>query len=313
VFNYDANPGVGIAPENGVHLALLERLGLASDKTAIIATAVPMENVSIVHESQGDLSVCAVVTAGVEVNGGRSGDDPAVWDDIDEVYLDRALHGTINVMCEINARMTPGSMAQAIITLTEAKSCALERVGARSKYSPGIATGSGSDCAIVISCPNASLTALDAASGSLAGELVGRAVTRAVESAVGKTSGLTYEQSHNVASRLSSYGVDENAVFDVFSEEQKKKWEPFARARFHEIADEIFCGGDVYVASLLMARLLDEARWGTLAPEAAMDAAVFLSGTIGGAGAPESGETEALSAFLIKTLSGIVEERAKNT
>ncbi|HCQ91599.1 MAG TPA: adenosylcobinamide amidohydrolase, partial [Clostridium sp.] len=80
VFNHDENPGAGIAcklkaPTYSEHMYLIaEQLGLNSEETAGISTAASMENLSIKSESFDEVTVTAMVTGGVEVNGGRVGD-----------------------------------------------------------------------------------------------------------------------------------------------------------------------------------------------------------------------------------------------
>jgi adenosylcobinamide amidohydrolase len=308
VFNYDANPGVGIAPEEGVHERLLEALGLDAKKTAIVATAVPMENAALVQLREGALCVSAVATAGVEVNGGRAGDDPAVWDEIEGKRLGTWLHGTINVMCEISAALPPGAMAEALCALTQGKSAALEELGAPSRYTSGIATGSGSDCAVAISCPHSETKALSAAPHSLAGSLVARAAKLAVREALGKQSGLTYEKSHSATMRMGRHGVGDEAVFGALPAELKREWEPFALLRYHEIADCALREEGAYVPALLMARLLDEAAWGAIGPEAAREGAAFLANWASGEKAPIAGE--GLAPSFARALAKKVKERA---
>lgn len=84
VFNNDVNPGEGMecklrAPTHEEHMRIIaSELGLDWGKTAGIDTAASMDNVSIKRGDYEDLTVSAIVTAGVKINGGRVG-DPASW------------------------------------------------------------------------------------------------------------------------------------------------------------------------------------------------------------------------------------------
>ena len=84
VLNNDGNPGAGMAstlkaPTYEEHMAVIaDELGLDAKKTAGMSTAASMENVSIKTEKFEELSLTAVITGGIEVNGGRLG-DPAAW------------------------------------------------------------------------------------------------------------------------------------------------------------------------------------------------------------------------------------------
>jgi adenosylcobinamide hydrolase len=107
-----------------------------------LMTCANMKNTAIVPESYRDLCVCAIVTAGINENGGRAG-DPASYYETDESF--EPIGGTINTILIINADLPEYAMGKALMTATEAKAVALQQLMARSIYSHGIATGSGTD------------------------------------------------------------------------------------------------------------------------------------------------------------------------
>src|SRR3712207_827405 len=84
VFNHDGNPGAGMAckmkaPTYAEHLSIIaQEIGLDPKVSAGISTAASMKNVSIKVTSFDEVTVTAIVTGGVEVNGGRVG-DPASY------------------------------------------------------------------------------------------------------------------------------------------------------------------------------------------------------------------------------------------
>ena len=74
------------------------------------------------------MTVTAVVTAGVEGNATCAG-DPATWRETDAgMEKVPAYAGTINTMLLVNRPLTPAALARAVVTMTEGKSAALQRL-----------------------------------------------------------------------------------------------------------------------------------------------------------------------------------------
>ena len=75
----------------------------------------------------------AAVTAGVEGNATAAG-EPATWRETDagmqkvQVYA-----GTINTMLFISRPLTPAALARVVVTMTEGKTAALQRLAVPSK------------------------------------------------------------------------------------------------------------------------------------------------------------------------------------
>lgn len=80
VFNHDSKPGPGETMCTSLEDYLQHlhdvtlRLGFEPDKGTGIGTAAYMENVAIIEKSHEGLTVTAIVTGGIDVNGGRVGD-----------------------------------------------------------------------------------------------------------------------------------------------------------------------------------------------------------------------------------------------
>ena len=80
VFNHDAKQGAGmpcemLAPTYTEHMQILSgRLGLNPETVTGMGTAADMENAAIETLSYQNLTVTAIVTGGIETNGGRVGD-----------------------------------------------------------------------------------------------------------------------------------------------------------------------------------------------------------------------------------------------
>lgn len=184
--------------------AMAERLGLDPERTSGLSTAVNMDNASIVTKSFQSTSVTAIVTAGVEGNGGRAG-DPASYNEVRGV---EPVGGTIVTMLLVSGDMPKHAMARAIMTATEAKTCALQQLMAPSKYSTGIATGSGTDQIAIISDRDSSNRLTDAGKHSKLGELIGKSVIEATTAALNKHGGLNPLSQRDVMVRLKRYRID---------------------------------------------------------------------------------------------------------
>jgi adenosylcobinamide amidohydrolase len=305
VFNNDGTVGAGMAailmaPTYQEHVALLAtQLGLDPDTTAGITTAAQMENVSIKAASHGDLTVTAIVTGGVEVNGGRAG-DPATWDELADEAIEAPAHGTINIILHIDADLTPGALARALVTCTEAKSVALQELQAPSRYSSGLATGSGTDGTIIVARADSSMRLTNAGKHSKLGEMIGVSVKQAVTEALGLQSGLTPTRQHDAIKRLERYGVSEDWLYTLhcaqvdgqqpgLSDGQQPgradaplgreggplgrdgvplglTVTPLGRAQFADRAARLLREGPVVTLTSLVAHLLDQMLWGLIDP-----------------------------------------------
>ena len=126
VYNYDAKQGAGmpcemLADTYVEHMRLVsKRLALDPDKVSGMGTAASMENAVVETLSFKELTVTAIVTGGIETNGGRAG-DPA------DYYkpMPKPKYGTINIMLLLDCDMPEGVMARALVTCTEAKTAAI--------------------------------------------------------------------------------------------------------------------------------------------------------------------------------------------
>lgn len=222
IFNHDANPGAGIAcklkaPTYSEHMYLIaEELGLDPKETAGISTAASMENLSIKSESFDEVTVTAIVTGGVEVNGGRVGDPASYYEKNCKVEMIK--HGTINIILVIDGNLPPETMTRALVTCTEAKTAALQELMAGSNYSRGIATGSGTDGTIIVCNSKSKIKLTNAGKHSKLGELIGVAVKKAVKEALFLQTGLSPQSQHSMLKRVKRLGIDENKIWNKYEE-----------------------------------------------------------------------------------------------
>src|SRR5690606_26978843 len=141
------------------------------------------------------LEVTAIATAGVEINAGRAG-DPAAYD---ERYLaNEGESGTINIILLISAKLTPGALARSLITITEAKTAALQELMIDSRYSSGLATGTGTDGIIAVSNAESDIVLTNAGKHTRLGELIGKTVKDAVKEALFKQAGICANSQHSL-------------------------------------------------------------------------------------------------------------------
>ncbi len=193
------------------------RHNLPFSKCATLGTAANMNNATICHDRFCDLEVVAVCTGGVEGNAGRAGDLATYYepqDDSAKGQNDQECDlrpGTINAMIFINRELTPGAMVSAVITATEAKSAALQELEVPSRYSEGLATGTGTDQIAVASRLGGRAISF-AGKHSKVGELIGRTMHDAVLGALALQNGLTPASQCSSLSHLERFRINEQEM-----------------------------------------------------------------------------------------------------
>jgi adenosylcobinamide amidohydrolase len=182
--------------------------------TATMGTAANMNYVAVVAELDEDVEVTAVVTGGVESNATCAG-DPAAWRET-QVGTERVmpLSGTINIMLLIGVPLTPPALARAVVTMTEGKSAALQRLAVPSRQSADLATGTGTDQYCVAAPLRSSGIRTSTSPHVKLGELIGRATRRATQEALRWQNGLEPSYTRGVFHALGRYGVTEKTFFD---------------------------------------------------------------------------------------------------
>lgn len=262
VFNNDCNPGAGMActmraPTYQEHMRIItEEIGLDPATTAGMGTAASMENVAIHTECYQNLTVTAIVTGGIEVNGGRVGDPATYFKPIDKSTLEKP--GTINIILVIDADLPPGMLNRAMVTCTEAKTAALQELMAGSNYSTGLATGSGTDQTIIVANPASPLYLESAGKHSKLGELIGRTVLPAVKEALCKQTGLSPRQQHSMLRRFKRYGIKEESLWQAYAGDSDKAMiKPKFMDELYQIDDDNY----LVTYAALYVHLLDELQW----------------------------------------------------
>ncbi|MDI9644149.1 MAG: adenosylcobinamide amidohydrolase [Candidatus Verstraetearchaeota archaeon] len=162
-------------------------LGIRPCDISFLGTGVNMDELAVRECSYEELKVCCLATAGAKGNAMRAGVDGASYIERNGKFVGPL--GTINIILLTNARLSCGAMARSIVTVTEAKSAALQDLNIKSTYSPNQATGTGTDNVIVVSARSGKPLLLAGGHTKL-GELTGRAAKDAVTEALRKHHGL---------------------------------------------------------------------------------------------------------------------------
>ena len=155
-------------------------LKLLPSEVAILSTGVDIDHCAFKVEEYEELNVSAFVTAGVESNAMRIGVDKAGSMEREGKFEQI---GTINTILLTNACLSESAMVRSLITVTEAKTIALQDMDIRSSYNPDVqATGTGTDHVIIVSGEG---PAVSYCGGHCKmGELMARAVTSATKEAI---------------------------------------------------------------------------------------------------------------------------------
>ena len=262
--------------QDGYHRRICGEINLDPDAAATMGTAANMQYAAIVSAADDGLEATAIVTAGVQTNAVCAG-DPAHWrETADGVVKATTVTGTINTMLLINTPVAAPALARVVVTMTEGKSAALQRLAVPSCYSPDLATGTGTDqfCVAAPLGPGKPLTS--ASPHMKLGELVGRATRDATLEALRWQNGLEPSYTRGLFHALGRYGVTEATVFDALA--------PLLDAGDLELlrrnSKAAFYEPLVGAAAHALAAVLDRRRHGTLPESAAAGAVVHEAATL---------------------------------
>ncbi|MEQ1758542.1 MAG: adenosylcobinamide amidohydrolase [Vicinamibacterales bacterium] len=256
--------------QEAYHDTVCAEIDLRSVETAVMGTAANMNYAAVVTEVDVDLAVTAIVTAGVEGNATAAG-EPASWREtpngVGKVVLPA---GTINTMLLINMPLTPPTLARAVMTMTEGKSAALQRLAVPSKRDVDLATGTGTDQYGLAAPMAGSLTLTSASPHMKLGELIGRATREATLEALRWQNGLEASYTRGVFHALGRYGVREATLLEDIA--------PYVTPADLELlrknSKAVFYEPLVGAAAHALATVCDRVRHGTLPQAVAADAQV---------------------------------------
>jgi adenosylcobinamide amidohydrolase len=237
---------------------------LPEEQCATLGTAANMRNAVIKEAHFRDLFVVAVCTGGVEGNAGRVGDPASVYEH-DGIYerisgQEPMPHGTINTMVFINHELTPGTMARTVMTATEAKTAVLQELAVNSRYSSGLATGTGTDQIGVAAMLNTGIPLKSAGKHSILGEMIGKTVHDAIKDTLALQNSLTPEGQRSMVRHLERFGVTREGMKSSITALLGEEKGALFAANFTVIERDPL----VVAAVAALVHLQDKVTWGIL-------------------------------------------------
>ncbi len=245
----------------GEHYGVIaQELGLPPEKTTGMGTAALMENVGIVTKTFDKLTVTAIATGGIDVNGGSAG-DLARHNEFTKQPIN-AVCGTINIFLLIDAHLPAGVLTRAHMTATEAKSAVLRELAAPSMYSEEPATGSGTDSLIAVGNLESDLVLHGSGKHCILGQLIGQSVKEALKEALDKQSGMNPTRQASMLWQGKRYEITDEKLYETYKKRTTNK--PVSFEVFNTYLEKITTDNESvgYVVSLY--HLIDQHRWGML-------------------------------------------------
>ncbi len=281
----------------GYHRTACEEAGVSPENTALMGTAANMQYAAVREESFGETRVCAVVTAGVQGNAGRAG-DPATWDEAGGAWKPaKTIAGTINTLLLFDCPLLPAALARAVATMTEAKTAALLDLAVPSRYSPSLATGTGTDQYCLAAPMDASVPPRTwSGKHSKLGEILARAVIEATKEALRWQNGLEPSRTRNLIHALGRFGIDEARLLADAGALLSASDRALLEANFQAVVHEPQAAAAAYA----LAAVQDRIAQGTLPPAAGDEALANQASLLAAALAAR---TEAYPAFRAELLA----------
>ena len=241
----------------------VEKLGLDPKRCVCMNTAANMDNAIITNAvSVEGIGVSSAITAGIRHNGGRPG-DPSYYDEAADTRGEKS--GTIIILISIDADLSESAMLSFMMMVTEAKSCVVQELQARSLYSPNIATGSGTDQVAVIVKKGSKRIDGFSRTSDLA-FTIADCVKKGLREALARQSGMDIELQTDVMTILSRYNLIQNTIREEIR----------FPATMEELMDALeVVRSDKYLATLAMAvlNIQDGIRNGRISEKEGLDVA----------------------------------------
>jgi adenosylcobinamide amidohydrolase len=274
-----AKAAKGYTDAEGYMRDICEEHNLPPNEAASLSTAANMRLVSIKSCTYKDLTVVAVVTGGVEGNAGRVGDPATGYEgrhgyepiSPEENINNPSKPGTINTLLFINQPVNPGALVRTVMTATEAKTAALQELNVNSRYSSGLATGTGTDQIGVAARKDPDFPELcNAGKHSKLGELIGLTVKEATKAVLVRQNGMSPDRQCSVKIMLERFfrrednkhfGIKGTDLCEIFASHID---DPEERELFRQNRLPLFHDPVNVAAVMAMVHLKDEFSWGVL-------------------------------------------------
>jgi len=233
-----------------------------------MGTAANMNYATVVQRGDEDVTVTAIVTAGVQGNAACAG-DPTTWRETPDGCRETTLQsGTINTQLLLDCSVTDGALARAVVTMTEAKTAALQRLAVRSRYSMDGATGTTTDQFCVAAPVHLAAPHHFTSTGTKLGECIGVAVRDATLEAVRWHNGLELSYTRGLFHALGRYGVKEDQFVHEIAPHLSERELELLQSNRNAVMYEPM----VAAAAYAMASILDRCRYGVFPASTAQEA-----------------------------------------
>ncbi len=244
--------------------SVCEKYGLSPDKRALLGTAANMNYAAVESQEYRGLKVVTISTGGVKTNAGRAGDPATIYEKDGKFInakgeVDEPL-GTINSIIIINKELTHGAMARSLVTASEAKAAALQELAVNSRYSYGLATGTGTDQIGIASRLTEEIPLTGAGKHTKLGELIGLTVKKSVKKTLALQDSLTPQSQRSAKIHLERFGIDKKSMIEKicsFLNEEKSK---LLEKNFASINRDSV----TVAATTALVHLRDKIEWGIL-------------------------------------------------
>ncbi|MBC8554089.1 MAG: adenosylcobinamide amidohydrolase [Candidatus Brocadiales bacterium] len=244
--------------------SVCEKYGLSPEKRALLGTAANMNYAAVESQEYRGLTVVAISTGGVKKNAGRAGDPATIYEKDGKFITTKGEvdepQGTINTIIIINKELTHGAMVRSLVTASEAKAAALQEIAVNSRYSCGLATGTGTDQVGIASRLTGDIPLTGAGKHTKLGELIGLTVKESVKKTLALQDSLTPQSQRSAKIHLERFGIDKRLmrekICSFLNEEKSKLFEKnFATINRDSVT---------VAATAALVHLRDKIEWGIL-------------------------------------------------
>jgi adenosylcobinamide amidohydrolase len=258
---------------------ITSKAGIETTNAAILSTAANMNNAAIQRAAFNGLEVIAICTAGVGGNAGRAG-DPASYeqtaDGVQSLGTPTPPAGTIISMLFINQELSPGALLIAATVATEAKSAVLHELATPSRYSGGLATGTGTDQIGIAAQLGTEVVHHDANKHSKLGELIGQAMEGALRQALNLQCGMTPDSRRSSIVQLERFGDTQERFIEAIASRLPEAARSLFTDNFLAINHDPVTVGTVQACI----HIKDQITWGVLPVSCAKDSLLYQAGLI---------------------------------
>lgn len=185
--------------------AVAKRLGLDPNHTTGLDTAANLDNMVVMTKNWENLKITVATSGGADVNALCAG-DPTFLTETDGAPCS-VPSGTINIFLVTDRPLSPGAMAELMLTATEAKTAVLRDLMQGSSVSHELATGTGTDGMVIICGTGQEGMLLNADKHFKFGELAALAVRESVTEALFRQTGFCAQAQHTALRRLHRFGI----------------------------------------------------------------------------------------------------------